>query len=103
MQREQQAPRITFLLSIVTGGEAETNQLIDDIVQVFPKLAGIQFELLRAVGAGQRKPLTRISTSEPVPNVLYLKSSVVAIIYIRPRTRIELVSLIIIFNFMSIR
>jgi len=73
--------------------DAEPAELRNRILEVFPKLNGVQFEVLRCVGGGWGKPLVRISNDDDVPSARMIKLIVRSgIVYIRPFTSVEPVS-----------
>lgn len=78
----------------ILGRTSNTTQLTNFIREVFPKLIGIEFELMQSQGSGggQGKPLRRVSEQYSIPSVPnIIQGHVQSIIYIRPLSVIQLV------------
>ena len=56
-----------------------------EIGKLYPKLVGVDFEVLRSNGGGAGKQLLLISPTGPIPHVLEMETVVgTSIVYIRP-------------------
>lgn len=50
----------------------------------YPRLANVEFEVLRAIGPGSRRPLQRISRTSSIPAPAVIKDLRVTVAYVRP-------------------
>lgn len=50
----------------------------------YPRLANVEFEVLRAIGPGSRRPLQRISRTSSIPAPAVIKDLRVSVAYVRP-------------------
>jgi len=65
---------------------ASSERLQLDIVETFPKLQNIEFELLKANSSGQK--LVRILQNYKIPDLVHINSLRIGIIYIRPMSNL---------------
>lgn len=72
----------------IAGHSASTEEIKLKIIEQFPLLSGLEFELLRGTSGGYGKPLVRISTVDSIPNVQCLRSPTITTIYIRPTSAV---------------
>ncbi len=81
-----------MLVYLILGYSANSAEIVELIRASFPKLIGVDVELMRALSGGYGKQLLPLSATTPVPAAAYLRAARVSTLFIRPLTRIQLVS-----------
>lgn len=75
---------MNFALLLLDYG-CTSNQLASSLIELFPRLQGQSFELMKGVGGGAGKLLTRLSLDHAVPDLLQIITTAGrAQVYVRP-------------------